>query len=139
MGEGKNFADHLGPARHAAKRKHESREQDRRQKDKESHLHRLQLVLRDGGEGDSHRQVCNDEYKRDQQQKKNAALHRHVKKKVGRDQDDRHLDIADKNVGYNFPNEHFAWACRHGEKILHRAAFAFASNSQTSDHHHCHG
>jgi len=42
---GKAFADDLGPARHAAKRKHESGEQNRREKDEESHLYRLQLFL----------------------------------------------------------------------------------------------
>src|SRR6476620_12281690 len=108
MGERKNFADHLGPAWHTAKRKHESGEQNRREKDEESHLYRLQLVFRDGGEGDSHRQICDDEHERDQQQKKNTALHRYMKKKVGRDQNDRYLDIADENVRNYFSNEDFA-------------------------------
>src|SRR4030095_12368610 len=112
---------------------------DGRKKGKQSHLHGLQLVLRNGGEGDSHRQVCDDENERDQQQQKNAPLHRHMKKKVGRDQNDRHLDVADKNVGNYLSNEHLTRACWHGEKIFHRAAFAFTSDGQTGDHDHCHG
>src|SRR6516165_5152839 len=48
MREWKNFADHLGPARHAAERKHETGEQDRWKKYEERHLHGLQLVFRDG-------------------------------------------------------------------------------------------
>src|SRR5258708_2693445 len=35
------------------------------------------------------------ERERAEQQKKDAALHRHVKEKVSRDQDDRDLDVAD--------------------------------------------
>jgi len=67
MSQGENFADHLSPTRHAAKGKHETGEQDRWKEDKESHLNGLQLVFRDGGEGDSHRQVRNDEDQCDQQ------------------------------------------------------------------------
>src|SRR5260370_34861456 len=104
MGERKNFADHLGPAWHAAKRKHESGEQNRREKDEESHLYRLQLVFRGGGEGDSHRQIYDDEHERDQQQKKNTALHRHMKKKEGGDQNDRYLAVANENLRNYLPN-----------------------------------
>ena len=47
MSERESFSNHLGPTRHAAERKHETREQDRREKNEESHLHGLQLVGRD--------------------------------------------------------------------------------------------
>ena len=53
------------------------------------------MVFGDGGKGDAHREVRNDENERDEQEKWNAALHWHMKEKVGRDQDDRHLDVAD--------------------------------------------
>src|SRR2546423_7860530 len=65
MSERENFADHLGPARHSAERKHESRKQDRREKNEESHLHRLKLIFRDRGKSDSHRKIRGDENQRD--------------------------------------------------------------------------
>src|SRR5262245_26245874 len=107
MSEGKNLADHLCPPWHAAERKHETREQDRREKDEEGHLYSLQLVFSDRGKRDAHREVCDDEDKCYQQQEKNAALHRYVKEKIGRDQDDRYLDVADEYVWHNFSDEHF--------------------------------
>src|SRR5262249_48623484 len=64
MSERESFPDYLRPMRHPAKRKHEAGEQNRREKDKKCHLHRLQLVLSDGGKGDPHRQVRNNEDKR---------------------------------------------------------------------------
>jgi hypothetical protein len=48
-------------------------------KTKKDHLHRLELVLRDGGEGDAHGQIRGDEDERDDEQSGNAAVHRHVK------------------------------------------------------------
>ena len=62
---GKDFADHLRPVRHAAERKHEPGKQDRRQEDEERHLHRLKLVLREGGKRDAHREIRRDEDQRD--------------------------------------------------------------------------
>ena len=73
MREREDFADHLRPVRHAAKREHEAREQNRRQEDEERHLHRLELILRDGREGDAHGEIGGDEDERDQQQQKDAA------------------------------------------------------------------
>src|SRR5215468_72690 len=139
MSERKNFADHLCPAWHTAERKHETREQDRREKNEEGHLYSLQLVFSDRGKRDAHRKVGDDEDKCYQQQEKDAALHRYVKEKIGRDQDDRYLDVADEYVWHNFSDEHFTGAGRHRQKIFHRAALPFAGNGQASDHHHCHG
>ena len=84
MRERQDFADDLRPMRHAAERKHEAGEQDRRQEEEERHLHRLQLVLRDRREGDAHREVGGDEDERDDQQQRDAAQHRHVEEKVAR-------------------------------------------------------
>ena len=68
MGERENLADGLRPLRHAAEGKHEAGEQDRRQKDEEGHLHRLKLVLGDGGEGDAHGEIGGDEDERDERE-----------------------------------------------------------------------
>src|SRR5256885_8003739 len=65
MSERETLSDHLGPTRHSTKRKHETGEQDRGEKNEESHLHGLQLVLRDRGKGDAHCQVRDDEDKCD--------------------------------------------------------------------------
>ena len=45
MGEGQHFADRLRPSGHAAKGEHEPGEQHVRQKEKDSHLHGLALIL----------------------------------------------------------------------------------------------
>ena len=90
-------------------------------KDEESHLHRLQLIFCNGGKRDAHRQVGDNEDERDDEQQKNTSLHRHMKEKVGGDQNDRDLDVTDENVGHDFSDEHFARAGRHREKIFHRA------------------
>src|SRR5262249_1184218 len=60
VGERKSFADDLCPSRHPAERKHEPGQEERRQKEEERHLHRLELVLRKGRERDPHRQVGAD-------------------------------------------------------------------------------
>ena len=73
------------------------------------------------------------------QEQKNAALHRHVKEEVGRDQNDRDLDVADENVRHDFPNQHFARPRRHRKKIFHRAALALPRDREAGDHHHRHG
>ena len=80
--EGK-FADVLGPVRHPAEGEHEPREQERRQEKEEGHLHGLELVSRDGREGDAHGQVGGDEDQRGrQQQERMLPMHRHVKRKA---------------------------------------------------------
>ena len=56
-----HFSKRLRPAWHSAEGKGESGEQQRRQKEKESHLHGLQLVLRNRGERDSDREVRDNE------------------------------------------------------------------------------
>ena len=66
-------------------------------------------------------------------------MHRHVKKKLRRDQDDRHLDVADEDVGDDLADQHLARARRHGEQIFHRAALALARDGEAGDHDHRHG
>ena len=80
---------------HAAKGKHETGEQDRREKNKERHLHCLQLVFRDRGKRYAHGEVRDNEDEGDPQEKQDASLHGHLKEKVRRDQNDRDLDVAD--------------------------------------------
>ena len=69
---------------------------DRWKENEEGHLHRLELILGDGGKGDAHREVRGDEDERDDEKQKNAALHRDVKKKISGDKNDRDLDVTDQ-------------------------------------------
>ena len=73
MRQRKNFADDLGPVWHAAKGKHETGEQDRREKNKERHLHCLQLVFRDRGKRYAHGEVRDNEDEGDPQEKQDAS------------------------------------------------------------------
>src|SRR5204863_831383 len=122
MSERENFPQHLCPTRHAAKWKHKTGKEDRWEKEKESHLHSLQLVFCDGGKSDAHCQVGGNEDQRNYSQQDDAALHRNVKEKRSGEQNDRDLDIADQNIRHDFSDEYFAWASRHRKKIFHRAA-----------------
>ena len=67
------FADPLRPVRHAGERKHEAGQQDVRQEEHHRHLHRLQLVLRQGREGVADRQVGGDEQGAERRQQEQVA------------------------------------------------------------------
>ena len=61
MSQRQDLADGLRPTGHSAKWKSESGKQQRRQKEKESHLHGLELILGNRGKRDAHGEVCDDE------------------------------------------------------------------------------
>src|SRR6266567_696613 len=60
MSEWQYFPNCLRPAGHSAEWKGEAGKQQRRQKEKESHLHRLKLVLGNRGKRDAHGKICDD-------------------------------------------------------------------------------
>src|SRR5260370_35056842 len=115
MGERESLSDHLSPTRHAAERKHETGEQDRRDKNEESHLHGLQLIFRDRGKRDAHRQVRDDEDEGYQQQKGNASVHGHVKEKMVADKHAYARNDAAKNESTGFSDEHSPRRGRYGD------------------------
>ncbi len=95
--------------------------------------------MRNGGKHDAHCQVGQNEDKRGGEQQCHAAEDGHAEKKVGHDQDQAELDVADQDVGRDFSDQDFERARRHGEQIFHRAALAFAGDGQAGNHDHRHG
>src|SRR5207248_7383303 len=61
------------------------------------------------------------------------------KQEISGEKNHRDLDVTDHDIGDDFADEHLARSRRHGEKIFHRAAFAFAGDGQPGDHDHRHG
>ena len=55
------------------------------------------------------------------------------------EQDHRHLDRADDDIGRDLADHHLERPHRRGEKVLHRAALAFAGDGERGHHHHGHG
>jgi hypothetical protein len=52
-------------------------------------------------------------------------------KELGGDgKDEHHLDIADEEIGHDLGEHDLDWAHRHGEQVLHRAAFALARDRE---------
>ena len=71
-----------------------------------------------------------DEQKRQHQQQRHAADNRHVEQKFRRQQNQKYLHIADRDVRHDFADDDFARMHRRGEQVFHRAALAFARDGQ---------
>jgi len=69
----------------------------------------------------------------------NAPENGHAKEKIGHDQYQSQLHIADENVRRDFSHQDFQRTRRHGEEIFHRASFPFAGDGQPGNHDHRHG
>ena len=54
-------------------------------------------------------------------------------------QNDRRLNEPDDDVGNDLAGHHFDRRGRHGQQVLHRAAFALARDREPRHHHHGHG
>ena len=109
------------------------------QEEKERELHGLQLVLSKSGECDANGQVGRDKEERDGVEQRQTAEHRHVEEEVRRYQDEGHLDVADGDVGQDFPHHDLEGTHRRGEQGLHRAALALAGDGERGDDYHGHG
>ena len=117
MRQRKDFAERLRPLRHAAKGKHEAGQQERRQKEEERHLHRLQLILRHRRDREAQReQRRNIKHHRDEQER-HAAEHRYVEQQSRRAENDRRLDEANHDVGNDLPRHHLERK-RHVQQVL---------------------
>ena len=82
-------------SRHAAEGEHEAGQEDRRQEEEERHLHRLQLVPRDGGDGVADGEVGGDEEQREREQEPTLPTIGTSKRSRRRDEDDGHLHEAE--------------------------------------------
>src|SRR5512145_2916620 len=122
MRQRQDFAQRLRPPGHAAKRKHEPREQDRRQEEEHRHLHRLKLVLRHGREGEPDAEVGGYEEDHRRRQQREASLVRHTEDEARRQQYDDHLHIADDDVRQDLAEHDLDRSYRHRQQRLHRAA-----------------
>src|ERR1051326_9642594 len=93
-----DFTDPLRPDRHALKWKCEAGEQNRRQKEEERHLHRLQLILRDRRKSIADRKIGNDEYGERAREQREGAEHWHSKHELRTGQNDRALETTDQDI-----------------------------------------
>ena len=85
----------LGPFRHTPEGVHESGKQHGWQEKEERHLDCLQLIVCQGGEGDSDPQIGEDEEKNAPEQKEEISLKRHMENESGCHEHQTHLYIAD--------------------------------------------
>ena len=139
MGQGQDFADALGPERHAAEGEEVAGKEDRGEEDEEGHLHRLELILGDGGKHDAHGQIGQNKNKRGGEKERDAAQDGHAEHEMGHDEDEAELNVADENVGRDFPDQNLEGPRWHGEQVFHRAAFPLARDGEAGDHDHGHG
>jgi hypothetical protein len=99
-------------------------EQEGGEEEEEGHLHRLELVVGDGGEGDSEGEIGPDEQEHDREQERQAAFERDIERSPCGEEDDAGLEVADQDVGDDLAEHDLRGARRGGEQVFHGAPFA---------------
>src|SRR5262249_29936124 len=77
-GQREHLADDPCPLRHSGEREHETREQDGREDEEHRHLHGLELIPGERGEGEAHCEVRGDEQSETDEEQEERATHRHL-------------------------------------------------------------
>ena len=124
---------------HAFEGKHEARQQDRGQEEKEGHLHGLKLRGGNRRDEQAHGQIGGNEDQRRDQHLPFAAHDRHREDRASHRQDDDELDQSDDDVGNDLPEHQFHRAHRRVDQQFEIAPFAFAHDGDPGEQHHGHG
>src|SRR5262245_54498568 len=139
MGERQELADPLRPRGHAREWEHETRKQDVGQEEHHRHLHRLQLVLRDGRKGVTDRKIGGDEQRAEQREQEEAAQERHADQADADSDDKGGMHEPDDDVGDDLAEHDLDRRDRHGQKAFHGPALDLARHRERGEDQHGHG
>jgi len=138
MSERQGLGQPLRGFGHRFEREHEARQQDVRKHEEEGHLHGLLLSLRERREEQAERQVRCDEHEGEPVEHADGADQRHIEHELAGSEDQRHLHVADGDVGDDLADDELDVLDRRDDELFESAALALASDGHGGQHHHGH-